>query len=129
MGGKDHLLWVHHFYNELQTMGESPTWRYVVRVGSMEDSFQQANDDLRVSFDNEFVAVVLRGHLQAIDESPEFCCIVRGVPEGASSYSDDMSKVITKDGSVSCISWVALRSAVKVEFKEISGGGETSGTG
>ena len=37
--------------------------------------------------------------------------------------------MITKDDSIPCIAWVALRSTVKVEFEEISGGGETSGTG
>ena len=57
----------------------------------MEDSSQQANDDLRVAFDDEFSVAVMRGHLQTIDEGPKFCCIVRGVPKGGGSYGYDMS--------------------------------------
>jgi hypothetical protein len=69
---------------------------------------QQANYYLRVPFNYEPRIIVLGGHLQTADKAPKFRYIIRGMPEGPGSYGFNMPKIISKDYSIACSSWVAL---------------------
>jgi hypothetical protein len=79
----------------------------------------KADNDLRVPLDDELWEVIFNSQLQSFDETPEFCYIVRSVPQGARSYDKNLPIVITEDHSIPCSSGISFRGSVKIEFDEV----------
>jgi hypothetical protein len=82
---------------------------------------------LRVPLDDYLGEIVFDGQLQSFDKTPEFCCIVRRMPEGACAYDEDVPMMVAEDYSIACSPWIALRGSVKIELDEILWGRRPKG--
>jgi hypothetical protein len=84
---------------------------------------------LGVPLDNYLGKIVFDGQLQTFDKTPEFCCIVRRVPDGAGAYDENVPMMVAEDYSIAGSPWITLRGSIKIELDEIFQRGETKRRG